>query len=86
MCHCKGMAREDLHFRLRIPEDLKKRLRRASVLNARSITAEIIARLDASFVVNDIPPIDPNNAELVDLVADLENLKRKVIQALLPQK
>jgi len=42
------MAREDLHFRLRIPEDLKKRLAAHADLNGRSMTAEIIARLTAS--------------------------------------
>lgn len=39
------MAREDLHFRLRIPEDLKKRIEQAAIENHRSMTAEIVARL-----------------------------------------
>ncbi|MDX1222397.1 Arc family DNA-binding protein [Sinorhizobium medicae] len=43
------MAREDLHFRLRIPEELKKRVEEAAANNQRSMTAEIVERLDWSF-------------------------------------
>ncbi|WP_376742341.1 Arc family DNA-binding protein [Ensifer canadensis] len=39
------MAREDLHFRLRIPEEIKARIEQAASLNERSMTAEIISRL-----------------------------------------
>ncbi|MEO9336986.1 Arc family DNA-binding protein [Mesorhizobium sp. SB112] len=42
------MAREDLHFRLRIPEDLKKRIEAIADFNGRSMTAEIVARLETS--------------------------------------
>lgn len=44
-----GMAREDLHFRLRIPEDLKKRVHDAADKYGRSMTAEIIQRLSWTF-------------------------------------
>lgn len=44
------MARDDPHFRLRIPEDLKRRVTEAADSNKRSINAEIIARLEHSFV------------------------------------
>lgn len=43
------MAREDLHFRLRIPEALKEKVEEAAEENRRSMTAEIIARLEESF-------------------------------------
>ena len=43
------MAREDLHFRLRIPEDLKNRVGEAADRNGRSMTAEIIERLELKF-------------------------------------
>jgi bacterioferritin (cytochrome b1) len=42
------MAREDLHFRLRIPEELKQRIETHAELNHRSMTAEIISRLTDS--------------------------------------
>ncbi len=43
------MAREDLHFRLRIPEDLKKKIEAAAVANGQSMTAEMVGRLYQSF-------------------------------------
>lgn len=49
VCHWWGMAREDLHFRLRIPEDLKSRIEKSAEENHRSMTAEIVARLEESF-------------------------------------
>lgn len=39
------MSREDLHFRLRIPEHLKAMIKDAAYSNGRSMTAEIVARL-----------------------------------------
>jgi hypothetical protein len=63
------MAREDLHFRLRIPEDLKKRIEAYAELNNRSTTAEIVARLSDS--VND-------DAHLTLARAEIDDLKRKV--------
>nr|WP_108606775.1 Arc family DNA-binding protein [Aminobacter sp. MSH1] len=49
------MGREDLHFRLRIPEELKQRIAVAASENHRSMTAEIIARLEASFAMEATP-------------------------------
>lgn len=43
------MSRDDLHFRLRIPEILKKRIETAAASNQRSMTSEIINRLEQSF-------------------------------------
>jgi hypothetical protein len=39
------MAREDLHFRLRIPEDLKNEVEAAAAKSNRSMTAEIVERI-----------------------------------------
>lgn len=78
MCHPWGMARDDLYFRLRIPEGLKAKVLAAARANDRSMTAEIVARLAASFSVDDL---DPSDAELVDIVADFERLKRRVISS-----
>lgn len=72
------MAKDDLYFRLRIAEELKQRIAAAARANDRSMTAEIIARLSASFSIDDV---DPNDAELVDIVADIERLKRRVISS-----
>jgi len=43
------MAREDLHFRLRIPEALKSQIEDAAAANNRSMTSEMISRLEKSF-------------------------------------
>jgi hypothetical protein len=43
------MSKDDLHFRLRIPDDLKSQVEDAAFENNRSMTAEIIFRLRASF-------------------------------------
>jgi hypothetical protein len=43
------MARDDLHFRLRIPDGLKAKIEEAARANQRSMTGEIIARLEKSF-------------------------------------
>ncbi|MDE3873269.1 Arc family DNA-binding protein [Sinorhizobium meliloti] len=59
------MAREDLHFRLRIPEDLKVRIENAANINERSMTAEIIARLQWTF-----GPSDAEFAELRGKITD----------------
>lgn len=43
------MPRDDPHFRLRVPADLHDRIAGAAKDNSRSMNAEIISRLDASF-------------------------------------
>lgn len=45
------MAREDLHFRLRIPEELKRKIEAAAEAHGQSMTAEIVSRLDDSFMI-----------------------------------
>lgn len=66
------MAREDLHFRLRIPDDLKAKVMKSAEANHRSITSEIIARLESSF--------DERNHILPEGLADL--VKSAVREAL----
>lgn len=43
------MSRDDLHFRLRIPPELKSKVQAAAKQNKRSMTAEIVSRLEESF-------------------------------------
>ena len=45
----KGMARNDPQVNLRMPADLKDRLDAAAEENKRSLTAEVVARLEESF-------------------------------------
>lgn len=42
------MAREDLHFRLRIPEDIKSWIRDRAETNRRSMTSEIVFILETA--------------------------------------
>jgi hypothetical protein len=49
MARCDQMARSDPQLNVRIPEELKAALDRVARENGRSTTAEIIARLQASF-------------------------------------
>ncbi|RLP22285.1 Arc family DNA-binding protein [Mesorhizobium sp. YM1C-6-2] len=65
------MAREDLHFRLRIPQDLKQRIEAHADLNERSMTAEIVSRLYES--VN-----DDSRARIVS--ADLDRAKKQIAE------
>lgn len=57
------MAREDLHFRLRIPEELKKRIEVAADKSRRSMTAEIVAALEEAFPA--APPLDERLSEIL---------------------
>ncbi|MGR9215070.1 Arc family DNA-binding protein (plasmid) [Rhizobium leguminosarum] len=43
------MSRGDPHFRLRIPEDLKREIETAARANSRTITSEVVYRLEQSF-------------------------------------
>lgn len=65
------MAREDLHFRLRIPEDLKARVEAAAKENHRSMTAEIVATLEEKYPK---PPADDELSRvrpLIDMIVAL---------------
>ncbi|GLO69626.1 hypothetical protein MACH17_11430 [Phaeobacter inhibens] len=64
------MARDDLHFRLRIPEGLKLRVEKAAKYNRRSMTAEIVATLEEKYP----EPIGlfENQAFLDELAARIE--------------
>lgn len=45
------MARDDPHFRLRLPAELKEKIEFSAKENNRSINAEILSRLENSFSV-----------------------------------
>ncbi|WP_180881362.1 Arc family DNA-binding protein [Brucella sp. 191011898] len=50
------MAKDDPHFRLRIPEDMKKRIEIAASENQRSINAEILYRLQTTLDMDEYVP------------------------------
>ncbi|RYE60940.1 MAG: Arc family DNA-binding protein [Hyphomicrobiales bacterium] len=43
------MSADDPHFRLRVPAELRDRIRDAAEANKRSMNAEIVARLEQTF-------------------------------------
>lgn len=45
----RAMSTEPLFFRLRLPEDLKAKIESAAAANNRSMNAEVLARLERSF-------------------------------------
>ena len=59
-------------FHLRLPPDLRKRVKLASVENERSMTEEIIARLETSF---DLVPGD--RMKLAELLAEAQEIVEK---------
>lgn len=75
------MAREDLHFRLRIPEDLKNKVEEAAAENRRSMTAEIIHRLERTFETDSyIPSVNahPDDDTQADEGTPSPNLEKSV--------
>lgn len=76
--HRWGMARDDLHFRLRIPDTLKERIEAAAATNNRSMTAEIISRLERSFEMED------EWQNTLERVSDLESKLDHVFKAVFP--
>lgn len=72
------MARDDLHFRLRIPDTLKERIEAAAAANNRSMTAEIVSRLERSFEMED------EWQNTLERVSDLESKLDHVFKAVFP--
>lgn len=64
------MARQDPHFRLRIPEELKRRIEATAQANSRSITAEIVDRLEKSF------PNMPDSA--ASLASEIDDIRERL--------
>ncbi|WP_132958091.1 Arc family DNA-binding protein [Rhizobium sp. BK251] len=66
------MSRDDPHFRLRIPEHLKKEIEASARENSRSITAEIVHRLEHSFLLSD--------SDKKNLLDEIEHLRTRLAQ------
>lgn len=78
------MARDEPQINLRVPAALKERLEEASAQNKRSLTAEIVARLEESFGLERgaVGAVDDRTldlfAEKVGQVLDERDKRRKV--------
>lgn len=76
------MARDDLHFRLRIPEELKAQIEVAAIDNHRSMTAEIVARLYDSL---DVSALKSGHAErdlALERCEEIRDIQAKFIESL----
>lgn len=71
------MAREDPHFRLRVPPGLRERIADEAKRNNRSMNAEIVARLEKSFTES---PISKEAREWVQEMIEV-TMKSLVIKA-----
>jgi Arc-like DNA binding domain len=58
------MPSEDIQTHLRIPADLKVRFQRAADASKRSLTAEVMARLEDSFSMTPAPAVDEHTLDL----------------------
>lgn len=72
--HHFAMKRTDPQYKLRMTEDLKAKVEEAAKANNRSMNAEIVARLEASFPVD--PPEDAYLKQLYD-----EQLRAAMLKA-----
>lgn len=79
------MSRDDLHFRLRIPEDLKLRIEASSNESRRSMTAEIVARLEETFRQDDEFPAGPDHDGILEMlkkeISDHNLIKAKYLRS-----
>ena len=64
-----GMARNDPQVNLRLPADLKDQIEAAAIENRRTITAEVVARLQDSFLSSPSPIAWPDLVELLNAEA-----------------
>jgi hypothetical protein len=71
-----GMARDDPHLRVRISEALKARIEAAAASSGRSVTAEIVSRLEKSL------DEDPTISQLQGSVSLLQSKMDEVEQEL----
>lgn len=76
------MSRDDPHFRLRVPTELKTRIEAAAAENNRSMNAEIVARLEASF--QGLDGLPPGLTARVKASADTKgrSVQEEIVQAL----
>lgn len=65
---------ERVHFKIALPVDLKQRLEHAAVENRRSVSAEIISRVERSFLLDD------PEGQFAKMVARLEELEAEAFE------
>ena len=67
-------------FHLRMTPEIKAALERAAAMNERSMNAEILARLEGSFLIGMVPGADPKDTEMLDVLNEIEQIKSKIVK------
>lgn len=74
------MARNDPQVNFRIPADLKDKLQQSADENSRSITAELVLRLESSF--QQVRDTHPTQSEILQALAEVKDELKAEIQSL----
>jgi len=79
------MARTDPQVNLRLPADLKERLEAAAAATGRSLTAEVVWRLQETFEADDADPLseaelDVRLRELGEQLRHVELVQRRILE------
>lgn len=87
--HICGMSTEDPHFRLRVPQEVHRRIREAAAANNRSMNAEIIDRLQRTIAQDTAEgKFDPSYLEKVlreqreAQAKELQDMERRLLDQL----
>lgn len=73
------MAKNDVQVNFRMPQELREKLQASAEANNRTITSEIVARLELSFAVQSLKPAQ--QAEALNTVAEVLVKLEKSIEA-----
>lgn len=70
------MKKDNVQVNFRLPQELKDRLEQSAKENGRSITSELIIRLDES-LANQTQFYDPTQDKLDKILTEIQSLKEK---------
>ena len=65
----------DAQFKVRLPHDLKDKIRQSAELHNRTMTADIVARLEESFKNNKLSD-DELSEKLTQILTEIQSIKK----------
>lgn len=65
----------DAQFKVRLPHDLKDKIRQSAELHNRTMTADIVARLEESFENNKLSD-DELSEKLTQILTEIQSIKK----------
>ena len=72
------MARKDPQVNFRIPQELKEKLEKSAEANSRSITAELVMRLEESFELEE--SLNTSVGQLNDIAEKINNMNAEIMK------